>query len=274
MAGCAFLTLMINAPTCSKVIISLGLCVKSDTKVKLFNKFMRICHEDLQQKIESVKANKYLSNANWEKVDEHSGMAELRTKINDEAFGGSGQNEGQAVEMSDFAEIKRTLLSHHEALSEDGELVVDVNAMVEIRNRFGIALKGIFWRKFENNECSDLTIRKLTECIDLDLDGANLPMNSWDYLISEEQNMLFFPVIFWLQKYPLVNRYAFSLIYQRISSIYDLVSTYIEGIKQCERECSEFPFERNVIAKVSEEAGNNRKLAQAYLDHEIKISYP
>ena len=43
MAGCAFLTLMINAPTCSAVIIKLGLCVKSDAKKKLFNQFMKFC---------------------------------------------------------------------------------------------------------------------------------------------------------------------------------------------------------------------------------------
>lgn len=47
MAGCAFLTMMINAPTCNWVINKLGLCAKSDTKVKLFNKFMRICRQDL-----------------------------------------------------------------------------------------------------------------------------------------------------------------------------------------------------------------------------------
>lgn len=43
MAGCAFLTLMINAPTCSSVIIRLGLCVKSDAKKRLFNQFMKFC---------------------------------------------------------------------------------------------------------------------------------------------------------------------------------------------------------------------------------------
>jgi NhaP-type Na+/H+ or K+/H+ antiporter len=43
MAGCAFLTLMINAPTCSSFINWIGLCVKSETKIKLFNKFMQIC---------------------------------------------------------------------------------------------------------------------------------------------------------------------------------------------------------------------------------------
>jgi hypothetical protein len=52
------------------------------------------------------------------------------------------------------------------------ELEIDHNSMVEIRSRFGIALKGVFWRKFENKECADETVKKLTECVDLDLDAA------------------------------------------------------------------------------------------------------
>ena len=41
MAGCAFLTLLINGPTCGFVIKKLGLCVKSETKVKIFRKFVK-----------------------------------------------------------------------------------------------------------------------------------------------------------------------------------------------------------------------------------------
>jgi hypothetical protein len=41
MAGCSFLTLLINAPTCGWVIKRLGVCAKSEIKVKLFRKFVR-----------------------------------------------------------------------------------------------------------------------------------------------------------------------------------------------------------------------------------------
>ena len=75
MAGCAFLTLMINAPTCNWVIVKLGLCNKSDTKVKLFNKFMKICKKDLLIKLENTRKNsKYLSDSNWDKVIQLSGI--------------------------------------------------------------------------------------------------------------------------------------------------------------------------------------------------------
>jgi NhaP-type Na+/H+ or K+/H+ antiporter len=40
MAGCAFLTLVINAPTAGFFIRKLGLCVKSPVRVKIFMNFM------------------------------------------------------------------------------------------------------------------------------------------------------------------------------------------------------------------------------------------
>ena len=61
---------------------------------------------------------------------------------------------------------------------------MDLGTKSEIRRRFGLALKGVFWRKFEKRECSDETIRKLIECINLDLDSTEEPLNTCDYLIS------------------------------------------------------------------------------------------
>ena len=58
-------------------------------------------------------------------------------------------------------------------------------------------------------------------------------MNSWDYLISEEQSNVFFSLVFWLRQFPVVSHYAMGQIYQKVSTIYDLVSTYIEGIQEC-----------------------------------------
>lgn len=39
--------------------------------------------------------------------------------------------------------------------------------------------------------------------------------------------MIFFPIVFWLRQFPLINKYALAQVYYRISSIYELVSTYI-----------------------------------------------
>ena len=91
-------------------------------------------------------------------------------------------------------------------------------------------------------------------------------MNSWDYLISEEQGNVYFSFVFWLRQFPIVSNYALSQVYQKVSTIYDLVSTYIEGIEECEEQASKFPFDKAIISALKQEASHNRKLAQSYLD--------
>lgn len=59
-SGCAFLTLMINAPTCSAVIKKLGLCVKSETKIRFFTKFMKECEKEITFQMDGMKNNKHL----------------------------------------------------------------------------------------------------------------------------------------------------------------------------------------------------------------------
>jgi hypothetical protein len=110
--------------------------------------------------------------------------------------------------------------------------------------------------------------------VDLDLDAADEPMNNWDYLISEEYHNIFFNFIFWLRQFPIVSHYAFGQIYQKVSTIYDLVSTYISGIEECEIQCRKFPFDKSVIKALNQEASHNKKLAQAYLASEIINSFP
>lgn len=114
MAGCAFLTLMINAPTCSSFIIWLGLCVKSETKVKLFHKFMRICKEELTQKVEQTKSDKYLCNANWNKVNHISGIEDLENHIHEHRPEGAEQNSQNEVELNELPirSLQRNLIEY------------------------------------------------------------------------------------------------------------------------------------------------------------------
>jgi NhaP-type Na+/H+ or K+/H+ antiporter len=55
MAGCAFLTLVINAPTAGFVIRKLGLCVKSDVRMKLFSSFMSGFNQDIIERLKMLK---------------------------------------------------------------------------------------------------------------------------------------------------------------------------------------------------------------------------
>lgn len=119
-------------------------------------------------------------------------------------------------------------------MNEDNQDNIDLGLMEEVRNRFCVILKGIFWSKFEDNQCSSESVRMLIECVNIDMDSINLPLNSWDYLISHLHNPWFFPVCFWLQSKPIIGRYAYSWIYNRVTMLYDVISTYLEGTLECE----------------------------------------
>jgi hypothetical protein len=105
---------------------------------------MKICKEELEEKIDSVKTDKYLCNSNWNKVVELSGIEELQERITRDDRDNL-ENDRNAQEMKQVNNNNQPLLQG-QIDSENND--IDANVMVEIRNRFGIALKGIFWRKF------------------------------------------------------------------------------------------------------------------------------
>lgn len=265
-SGCAFLTLMINAPTCNYVIKKLGLCVKSETKTKFFVKFMTECEFELNSKLEEMTKNKHLHNANWEKVKTESGLPELKQFIAEQRSKIKSKDK-DIISEKEMQAIKENLLSDN--IPEE----IDPALMDEVRNRFCIILKGIFWSKFEDNQCSTYSIRMLTECVNIDMDSTLEPLNSWDYLISHLHNPYFFPICFWLKNKPIIGPIAYSWMYDRVGLLYDVISTYLEGLKECEEACKNLPYDDYLQAKVIEESEQNRKLAQFYLDYEIKVSY-
>lgn len=77
IAGCAFLTLVINAPTAGFVIRKIGLCVKSEVRTKLFASFMKGLNQDISERLTELRQNKYLDGADWGKVAEISGYNDV-----------------------------------------------------------------------------------------------------------------------------------------------------------------------------------------------------
>lgn len=82
------------------------------------------------------------------------------------------------------------------------------------------------------------------------MDAIEEPLNSWDYLISHIHNPYFFPICFWLKNKPLIGGYAYSWIYDRVTLLYDVISTYLEGLSECEEAVKNLPFDGYLQAKV------------------------
>lgn len=86
------------------------------------------------------------------------------------------------------------------------------------------------------------------------MDSINEPMNSWDYLESHLQNPAFISLCFQLKNYPIIGRHAFSALFNRVSFIYDVISTYVQTLEMCEDEIKEMPMDRDIKDEIVKES--------------------
>ena len=81
MAGNAVLTLLINGTTTGPLIRTLGLCVTSTVRERVFLNILQELNEDTVKKINYYKENNYLKMVNWDNVKNLVGCNDLETKI-------------------------------------------------------------------------------------------------------------------------------------------------------------------------------------------------
>jgi hypothetical protein len=103
--------------------------------VKLFKKFIKECVSDLERKVEDLQSNKQLNKSNWEEVKQKSGIEQLKEIV------GQLSNTRASMEIPSMKreDLQASLI---EGLQSDQ---IDPLLMSEIRSRYLIALKGIFW---------------------------------------------------------------------------------------------------------------------------------
>lgn len=84
------------------------------------------------------------------------------------------------------------------------------------------------------------------------MDTIDEPLNSWDYLISHMHNPYFFPIMYWLRTKPIIGAISFSWMYDRIKLLYDVISTYLDSLVDCEATVKNLPYDEYLQAKVSQ----------------------
>ncbi len=65
MAGCAFLTLILNATTCGFMVRSVGLASTSDTKQRVFLGYIENFMKETHEYEEELRSQPYLSVVDW-----------------------------------------------------------------------------------------------------------------------------------------------------------------------------------------------------------------
>ncbi|EGR30581.1 sodium hydrogen exchanger family protein, putative [Ichthyophthirius multifiliis] len=282
MAGNALLTLIINSTTAGVLIKSLGLCVISNVRQKTFMYFLEGLKEDTIRKMNLLKNNQYLQMVNWNGVKDLIGIPEYEKKIQqiEVDIQKREKEEDINIKLAHKNPIELELIKQKEILKLENESadssqnLIDEDMVVECRNRYLIALKGIYWIQFEKQQCSSNALLLLIESVNWDIDTQNQRMNSWEFLSNYINNPFYIQILFYLKTWPIIGEIAGNMLFNHISHIYDVLSTYIEAHESAEEVIKEFRIQEQVQAYIVRESYDNRLMAEEYIQNYLHISFP
>jgi hypothetical protein len=237
MAGCALLTLLINGTTAGKLISRIGLTTTTPTKKKVFNIFLEglLTHiGEFQNKLKTTE--KYLNYVDWEAIPTLVGCDHIRDLIKENEASIkqmlSTDNNGSLLNLG---QKKKTPLAKR-SVGDISEYDVedDENLIIETRNRFLMTLKGVYYQMFEVHQCSPDTYLQLLESANWDLDTEKEPMNSWDFITNHFFDQSTIQLLFGSRNWPIVGKIARSWLFNHLSFLYDVASSYIAGHEKAE----------------------------------------
>lgn len=137
-----------------------------------------------------------------------------------------------------------------------------------------MALKGAFWELFEINQISGDSLILLMQAANFDIDNAIQRMNSWDFINHGLINQQYMNILFKLKFTPIIGRLARNLLFNHISSAYDIVIGYIESHEKAESIFNQFPLDERIIAEIIIESMENKESAERYLHNYLIVSFP
>ena len=114
----------------------------------------------------------------------------------------------------------------------------------------------------------------LIESVNWDLDYSGQRMSSWEFLQEQFHSPIYIKTLFIMKTIPFLGNYMSNILFNHISNIYDVVSSYIEAHKIVEDLCLKFPLDEKVIDKINSESEDNRQSGEDYIKFYINISFP
>ncbi|MBS1889752.1 MAG: hypothetical protein JST59_00535 [Actinobacteria bacterium] len=133
MSGMAVLTILVNGLTCSKLVNYVQMIVTPPIKDKLFEICLKKIDQRTKEKMSELKANSYVSTADWKKVETLVGITKQK------------QRAGRADrEMKEKYRTSRS--SIYSGLNK-------TEADEEVRFRMLRYIKKLVWEQYETGEC-------------------------------------------------------------------------------------------------------------------------
>ena len=129
----AVLTILVNGLTCGKLVNYVQMIVTPPIKDKLFEICLKKIEQRTKEKMSELKANSYVSTADWKKVEALVGLSRQKPRPN--------RNE---IQMKEKLRASRSSIYSGLNKSEADE---------EVRFRMLRYVKKLVWEQFETGEC-------------------------------------------------------------------------------------------------------------------------
>ena len=171
-------------------------------------------------------------------------------------------------------ESKQSIVLNSEENPENQDDELDEASVTEARNKFLMALKGAFWELFEINQISGDSLILLMQATNFDIDNAVQRMSSWEFINMGLINKQYMNTLFKLKFTPLIGKIARNLLFNHISSAYDIVIGYIESHEKAEAIFKQFPLDERIISEIVIESNENKESAERYLHNYLIVSFP
>lgn len=300
MAGCAFLTLIINAPTAGPLVKLVGLASTSETKQRVFLGYIENFMKDTEEYVNELKNQPTSSIIDWSKVDVLIGNDSYKKLINDGykvlaqlsnankkkilGLPSDSIRKGSKARKSSKASNpnEQELLPRREdgSYGDDDENTIreeddaEEKLIIECRDRYLMALKGSYYHLFEQSQCGPDSFLMLKEATDWDLDDDGTPMSSWDFISASFMNPTYVNAMIKMKNWPVVGKYAKNNLLDHLTLVYDVVTNYINAHEETDDLAKKFPFNEYVLQTILEESDRNREMAEDYIKNYLDVSFP
>jgi NhaP-type Na+/H+ or K+/H+ antiporter len=302
MSCCAIMTLILNGTTTGYFVRMVGLASTTNVKQRVFISFLQEFIHDIKENMQQLKSDPNLQSADWAgEVTEMIGIenykeliqkyqTELNSRPQDKLDLALSQVQQFFKKESDGREETYELQNLRDDPSpsprnrgfstanggfDDDDYAEEIVA-IEIRNRFLMTLKGEYFHQFETNTCGPDAYILLLESANWDLDNDAQPMNSWDYISNHFLNQTYIKILFRAKSLPYIGQHAKNALFNHMSFVYDVVSSYIMAHEEVEKLFTEetMNLQEEILKTVIKESEENRNYAEAFLNGYLNVSFP
>jgi len=242
-AGLVTLTLLINATTIKPIVAKLGLTKASPAKQLIQINARKYLYNSSRNALEKTKNDRYLSRANWNKVEEY-----LPEEI--------PENEGADIKIDTIAEYRRRILEKE---------------------------KSSYWHQFKDGLLGPTAVMSLSDTIQKILDeGGMIPLSQRKDLEENWKTPKWIDVLQRVPFLSNASRrYFFERISVSYDSARGFVQAQEDALKLIERmvrgleaeSVENKEMDARILEKLEEEVTENRMLGQTFLRN-LRKNYP